>query len=108
MKQTLFMVLVAASGLAFAVAFAVIVLPPALASGDVIGAFSAGFVNPYATGYSLDAILCGFILIVWVLHERKTLGIPHGWVAILLCFIPGVAVAFAYYLILRTRRLGSA
>lgn len=103
MNPSVFIGLVAALGLVFAAVFALIVLPPALASGDIIGAFAAGFVNPYATGYSLDTILCGFILIVWVIHERKTLGVPYGWVAIPLCIIPGVAVAFAYYLIVRTR-----
>lgn len=92
-------------GALFTVCFCVIVIPPLLASGDVIGAFAAGFVNPYSSGYSIDVIICAFILIVWVLYERKHLGIRHGWVAIPLSFIPGVAVAFAVYLVMRSRQL---
>lgn len=103
MNKSVFEGLVGLLGLAFAVAFAIIIVPPLLESGNVMGAFAAGFVNPYASGYSLDAILCGLILSVWVLYERKACGIKHGWIAIPLCFMPGVATAFAYYLILRTR-----
>ena len=103
MSKHVYEILVILLGAAFAVAFAVIVVPPLLESGDVVGAFAAGFVNPYSSGYSLDAILCAFILIVWVLYERTALGIKHGWVAIPLCFAPGVATGFAYYLILRSR-----
>ncbi len=55
-----------AAGL-LAVAFSVIVMPPLLASGDITGTFAAGFVNPYATGYSLDGIFCGIVLLIWVL-----------------------------------------
>lgn len=103
MSKKLFEALVIAFGALFAAAFVIIVVPPLLESGDVIGAFAAGFVNPYASGYSMDAISCAFILIVWVLYERSALGIRHGWIAIPLCFVPGVATAFAYYLIVRTR-----
>lgn len=103
MPKSVYELLVVLLGAAFAVAFAVIVVPPLLESGDVVGAFAAGFVNPYSSGYSLDAILTGLILVVWVLYERRTLGVRHGWIAIILCFVPGVAVALAYYLILRAR-----
>lgn len=105
MTKSGFELLVAALGAAFAIAFCVIVVPPLLESGDVIGAFAAGFVNPYSSGYSLDAILCGVILLVWVIYERKALKIKHGWVAIPLSFLPGVATAFAAYLIIRSRQL---
>ena len=57
--------------------------------GNAPGAFAAGFVNPFASGFLLDAILCGLILMVWVLHERSALGIKHGWVAIVLSFAMG-------------------
>lgn len=103
MSKSAFELMVALLGAAFAVAFVVVVVPPLLESGDVVGAFAAGFVNPYSSGYSIDAILTGLILVVWVLYERRALGVRHGWVAIILCFIPGVAAALAYYLILRTR-----
>ena len=88
---------------AFTLAFAMIVVPALLATGDIPGAFAAGFVNPFSTGYSLDVILCAVLVILWVLYERRTLGIKHGWIAIPLCIVPGVAVGLAYYLILRPR-----
>jgi uncharacterized membrane protein YfcA len=105
MTKPAFELFVGAVGAAFAIAFGFIVMPPLLESGDVLGALGAGFVNPYASGYSLDAILCGVILIAWIIHDRTTLGIRHGWIAIPLAFIPGVATAFAVYLILRSRQI---
>lgn len=92
-------------GLGFTLFFVLFVFPPALENGDLMGAFAAGFVNPFATGYSVDVIICGLILIVWILHERTAIGIRHGWVCIPLVFIPGVATAFALYLLLRAHQL---
>lgn len=103
--RTAFEMLVAALAVAFAIAFCSIVVPPLIASGDIAGAFAAGFVNPFASGYSLDAILCGLILITWVVYERSALGIRHGWIAIFLSFAPGVATAFGFYLFIRSRQL---
>ena len=95
-------------GLAFAVFFAAYVLPPALQSGDVIGAFAAGYVNPYAAGYSTDTILCGVILIAWIGFEMSTGRSPrHAWVCIPLAIVPGVATSFGLYLFLRTRHPSS-
>lgn len=89
----------------FAVAFTVICVPPLLASGDVAGAFAAGFVNPYATGYALDAIMCWCVLAVWVAYEARSRGVRRGWIALLLGIAPGVATGFAVYLLLRLRQL---
>ncbi len=105
MTKKLFDSLIMFLGAAFAVLFCVIVLPPLFESEDLIGAFASGFVNPFSTGYSLDAIFCALILICWALYEKKTLGIKHGWVVIPLSAIPGVATAFAVYLILRSRQI---
>ena len=107
MPRLRFELLVGALGVAFAVAFCVVVVPPLLESGDIVGAFASGFVNPYASGYSLDTILCGLILFVWVAHERATLGVKHGWIAVPLAIAPGVATAFAAYLIIRSRQIGA-
>jgi len=90
-------------GGAFTLAFFVIVMPPLLESGDIVGAFAAGFVNPYASGYSLDTILCGVILIVWILYERSSLGVRHGLWVIPVIIAPGVATGLALYLIIRSR-----
>lgn len=105
MTKTAFECLVAILGAVFAIAFCVIVVPALLESRDVIGAFAAGFVNPFASGYSLDAIICALILITWAMYERKALNIKYGWVVIPLSFVPGVATAFAAYLVIRSRQL---
>jgi Protein of unknown function DUF2834 len=103
MSKRLFETLTVILGLMFTLAFFSIVVPPLLVSGDVVGAFAAGFVNPYASGYSLDVIITGLILIAWILFERQTQGVKYGWICIPLCLVPGVATSFALYLILRTR-----
>lgn len=85
----------------FAILFAVLVVPALWESGDVAGAFAAGFVNPFSSGYALDAIFCWGILAVWVVQEARVHGVRHGWVALLLGVAPGVATGFGVYLILR-------
>ncbi|MCR9140932.1 MAG: DUF2834 domain-containing protein [bacterium] len=108
MSENVFRISVAAVGLAFAVIFCVVVVPPLLESGDVVGAALAGFVNPYASGYSSDTILCWVVLAIWVVYESKSLSIRHGWIALLIGLVPGVATGFALYLILRSRQLQEA
>lgn len=107
MSETTFKALVALFGLAFTLAFFVLVLPTFFESWDIVGAFAGGFVNPFSTGYALDTILCGAILTVWIVHERRAYKIRHGWVAIALCLVPGVATAFATYLLLRQHQLSA-
>jgi hypothetical protein len=75
MTRSFFEALALALGTIFAIAFFVIVIPPLAASSDIAGAFGAGFVNPFSTGYSVDAVLCGAILIVWIIYDKITLKI---------------------------------
>lgn len=96
------LILVAAS---FTVFFSITIIPALLESGDIVGAALAGFVNPFAAGYSTDVILCWFVLLIWVLYERQQHGIRHGWLCLLLGLVPGVAVGLALYLVLRNRQL---
>lgn len=103
-----FTLLVATIGLAFAAAFVWIVIPPLLQHPDIVGAFAAGFVNPYSSGYALDAICCWLVLAAWVVYEARAEGIRHGWIALLLGLAPGVATGFAFYLLLRMRQRGAA
>lgn len=103
-SRTLFKAVVIALGAGFALAFAFVVVPPLLASGDIVGGFAAGFVNPYASGYALDTIACWCILAAWVAYERSRYGVRHGWLALALGVAPGVASGFALYLLLRMRR----
>lgn len=97
-----------ALGGGFALAFSVLVLPPLLSSRDIPGAFAAGFVNPYASGYALDAILCWCLLATWVIQEAREDGIRHGWIALLLGIAPGVATGLAAYLLMRAPQLRAA
>jgi Terpene cyclase DEP1 len=101
MSLNIFRALLIVLGSTFAVAFAVVCIPPLLVNPDVIGAFAAGFVNPFAAGYALDVIFCWLVLASWVTYEAKVHGIKHGWVALLLGLTPGVATGFAVYLLLR-------
>ncbi|MEM7439319.1 MAG: DUF2834 domain-containing protein [Pseudomonadota bacterium] len=105
MSKKLFLLSVALIGGAFALFFCVYVAPAFFETMDIVGAFAAGFVNPFSTGYSVDVIFCAVILLVWVLYERSALGIRHGWVVVPLCFVPGVATAFAAYLLIRARQI---
>ena len=104
MSQRTFATLLAVLGIGFALAFAGFVMPAFLAKPDVLGAFAGGFVNPFASGYALDTIVCWLILAAWVIHERTTAGIRHGWIALLLGIVPGVATGLAVYLLMRIRQ----
>lgn len=88
----------------FAVAFAVVCIPPFIDNPDIIGAFAGGFVNPYASGYAIDIFFTWAVLAVWVVYEAKAKGIRHGWVALLLGVVPGVATGFAVYLLIRLKQ----
>ena len=105
MQERTFALAVAAIGIAFTVFFCAVVVPPLLADPDILGALAAGFVNPYASGYSADVLCCWAVLAVWVWFEAKTRAIRHGWLCLLLAVVPGVAVGFACYLLLRQRQL---
>lgn len=104
MKNSLFRPLVAALGLGFAAAFCAVVVPALIAQPDVVAAALAGFVNPFAAGYALDTIFCWAVLAVWVWHEARTRRVRHGWIALVLGVVPGVATGLAVYLLLRSRR----
>ena len=93
---------------AFTLAFLLICIPPFLENPDIIAAFAGGFVNPYASGYALDIFFTWGILAAWILYEAKAKGIRHGWIALLLGIVPGVAVGLAVYLLLRLKQEDSA
>lgn len=103
MNENIFKISVATVGLFFTLVFCTIVVPPLIENPDVIDALKAGFVNPYASGYSTDVICCWLILFIWVIYESST--IKYGWVCLILGLVPGVAVGLAFYLILRLKQL---
>ena len=107
MTQTVFKTTIIAAAAVFTALFAYWCIPPLIANPDIIGAFAAGFVNPYSSGYSADVLACWVILSAWILYERRTLGVRHGLWCIALGAIPGVAVGFALYLLLRMRQVNA-
>lgn len=103
MTKTIFTSSIALIGIIFTIIFCVVVIPPLIQDPDIIAALGAGFVNPYSSGYSADVFCCYAILLVWVIYEYPK--VKYGWVSLILGFVPGVAVGFAVYLILRTNQL---
>ena len=89
---------------AFTLAFVAICVPPFLENPDIVAAFAGSFANPYATGYALDIFFTWGVLATWVLYEAKAKGIRHGWVALVVGVVPGVAVGFAAYLLIRLKQ----
>jgi hypothetical protein len=107
MNQPTFKFTIIAAAAAFAALFAYWCIPPLIANSDIIGAFAAGFVNPYSSGYAADTLACWVILTAWIAYEAKIKDVRHGWICAVLGILPGVAVGFAGYLLLRRKQLGA-
>lgn len=105
MNETIFKTSMLLIALVFTAFFASVVLPPLIANPDILSALSAGFVNPYASGYSTDVILCWIVLAIWVFYESRTLKVKHGCICVLLGAFPGVAVGLPLYILLRAKQL---
>ena len=105
MSDNLFKACLLLAASLFTIIFCFLVIPPLIESRDIIGAFAAGFVNPFAAGYSTDVFFCWFVLAVWVWHDASSLAIKNGWVCLVLGVVPGVAVGFALYLLVRHLQL---
>jgi hypothetical protein len=105
MNEHLFKTTIIAAAGVFTALFAYWCIPPLIDDPDIIGALAAGFVNPYSSGYSADVLACWVIFSAWIVYERRTYGVRHGLWCILLGAMPGVAVGFAVYLLLRMRQL---
>lgn len=106
MSESVFRTIVICAAIFFTSFFAWVVLPPLIEDRDVWGAFTAGFVNPYSSGYSTDVLVCWVILAAWVAYEARAYSVRKGWVCVLLGIVPGVAVGFAFYLLLRAKQVG--
>lgn len=104
MGETLYRAVLVAIAVGFTLVFAVVVVPPLIERPDVMAAFAAGFVNPYAAGYASDVIFCWLALAALVVYEARVLGIKYGWVCLVLGIIPGVAVGLALYFLLRSHQ----
>ncbi len=103
MSNTVFKASLVVIAAGFSLFFLLTIVPALLESGDVLGAFAAGFVNPFAAGYSTDVILCWCVLACWVSYDACRSTIKFGWVCLILGIVPGVVVGFALYLLMKLR-----
>jgi len=101
MKESTFKLLLILIAIGFVVFAAVVFFAPIIENPDIIGVLKAGFVNPYATAYSVDLIACWVVLIIWIIFERNQLKIKNGWVCIPIGLTLGVVVGLVIYLLLR-------
>ncbi len=108
MNETTFKYAMYGVALIFTVLFFIIVIPALIQNPNVIEALAAGFVNPFASGYSSDVILCWMTLAVWVIYEAKVYAVKKGWICLVLGLFPGVAVGFPLYLVLRNNQIKQA
>ena len=105
MNETIFRNILIGVAVAFTGVFCVLVVPALIADGDIVRGFAAEFVNPYASGYSIDVIFCWVVLAVWVFYDARVYSVRQGWICLMLGVIPGVAVGLALYLVLRQRQI---
>ncbi len=105
MNERQFRVVIIAVAVGFTVLFSVVVVPPLIDNPDILGAFAAGFVNPYSSGYPADVVACWLILAAWVVFEGRSKDVKHGWVCLVIGVVPGVAVGVAAYLLIRARQI---
>mgnify|MGYP001554742831 CR=1 FL=1 len=93
----------------FVVLFAAIIPPALIDDGfDFWGAARATFVNPYASGVSVDVLMAYVVLAVWVFHEARTRHVRRGWIALVLGLVTGLTVALVAYLLIRVRQVEAA
>lgn len=103
MNEKIFKISVSTASIFFTLTFCYLIIPPFIQHPDLVEAFGGGFVNPYASGYSIDVLCCWVILCIWIIYEYPT--IKYGWICLILGIVPGVAVGFGLYLIIRTNQL---
>ncbi len=102
--KTIYLAVLGMVGIGFALFFFISLGPLLITDPDVLAAFKAGYVNPYSSGFATDAIACWLVLAAWVIYEKFEKGIKHGWIALLVGLVPGVATAFALYLVMRMKQ----
>lgn len=105
MSESAFRAILVSVIIGFTIFFFAYFVPPIVENPDLLGVLKAGFVNPYAAGYSVDLIACWIVLILFIIYESKTKSIKYGWVCVLLGLAPGVVVGWSVYLLLRNNQL---
>jgi hypothetical protein len=81
--------------------------------GGLVGGFAAAtvrfwkdtFAVPAGASITLDLLLFGLAVMVWMVLESRRLGIPFVWVYIVLGFLIAISFTFPLFLIARERRL---
>jgi len=106
MNEVIFKRLIVGAAAVFVAVYLLYSLPAAIDMA-VMDVIYAGFVNPIASGYSVDALCSWFIFVCWVLFERQQYGIKWGWVCILIATVPGIALGFCVYLIVRQKQMST-
>lgn len=101
MNESTFKALIILIAVGFVVFAAIVFFAPIIENPDIIGVLKSGFVNPYATAYSVDLIACWVVLIIWIIYERNNLQLKNGWVCIPIGLTLGVVVGLVIYLLLR-------
>ena len=101
MNESIFRVLLIIVATGFALYALLFFFPPIIENPDIIGVLKAGFVNPYATAYSIDLIACWVVLILWIAHERFVLHVEHGWICVPIGLTLGVVIGLSLYLLMR-------
>ena len=71
MTEPFFKAIIIAAATVFMALFVYWCIPPMIENPNLIGAFAAGFVNPYASGYAADTLACWAILPAWIAHLRR-------------------------------------
>ena len=108
MNEKVFRVLLIIIAVGFILFALMFFFPPIIKDPDIIGVLRAGFVNVYATTYSIDLIACWVVLIFWIFHERHIYQIKLGWVCIPTGLILGVVVGLSFYLLIRMAHFSKA
>ena len=105
MNNTVYKTILLVLATGFTLLFAAIVIPAFIQNPNILAAFGAGFVNPFSIGYSLDVFFCWAILAVWVIYDAKAYSVKRGWLCLAVGIVPGVAVGFALYLVIRQQQV---
>lgn len=107
MPQTRFDWILIALGAAFVLTLGIVALPTFLEDGlSLVSALEGSFANPYASGVAIDILFTYAVLAAWVIYEYQYRDVQHGWVALVLGLIIGVAVGLALYLLIRHKEIG--
>ncbi len=105
--KTVYFTVLGIVGIGFAAFFFITLGSLLFTNPDIFAALKAGYVNPYSSAFATDAMACWVVLAAWVIYEKFEKGIKYGWIALLIGLVPGVATAFALYLVMRMRQLKS-